>query len=214
VLPTNLGLAFIMMAAVAFFPITEGEALLPMRPVQILWINLVAAVALALPLALEAMEPRLMERPPRDPKAPVLSTFVIARTVLVALLMAAGAVGLFLLTYGAAETAGTAAASAYAQAQTEAVTTVILFQIFYLLNCRSLKTSMFRIGLFSNLWIYAGIGTVLALQLAFIYGPFMNSVFGSAPIDAYAWLRAAAVAVVIMPLIGMEKWWRSQHDRR
>ncbi len=214
VLPTNLGLAFIMMAAVAFFPITEGEALLPMRPVQILWINLVAAVALALPLALEAMEPRLMERPPRDPKAPVLSTFVIARTVLVALLMAAGAVGLFLLTYGAAETAGTAAASASAQAQTEAVTTVILFQVFYLLNCRSLKTSMFRIGLFSNLWIYAGIGAVLALQLAFIYGPFMNSVFGSAPIDASAWLRATAVAVVIMPLIGMEKWWRAQHDRR
>ena len=214
VLPTNLGLAFIMMAAVAFFPITEGEALLPMRPVQILWINLVAAVALALPLALEAMEPRLMERPPRDPKAPVLSTFIIARTVLVALLMAAGAVGLFLLTYGAAETAGGAAASAYAQAQTEAVTTVILFQIFYLLNCRSLKASIFRIGLFSNLWIYAGIGAVLALQVAFIYWPFMNRVFGSAPIDAYAWLRAAGVAVVIMPLIGLEKWWRGQHDRR
>ena len=212
VLPTNLGLAFIMMAAVAFFPITGGEALLPMRPVQILWINLVAAVALALPLALEAMEPRLMQRPPRDPKAPVLSTFVIARTVVVALLMAAGAVGLFLLSYRAAAPADAAAASAYAQAQTEAVTTVILFQIFYLLNCRSLKASMFRIGLFSNLWIYAGIATVLILQVAFIYWPFMNSVFGSAPIDTYAWLRAAAVAVVIMPLIGLEKWWRGQHD--
>ena len=214
VLPTNLGLAFIMMAAVAFFPISGGEALLPMRPVQILWINLVAAVALALPLALEAMEPRLMERPPRDPKAPVLSTFVIARTVVVALLMAAGAVGLFLLSYRTAAPADAAAASAYAQAQTEAVTTVILFQIFYLLNCRSLKASMFRIGLFSNLWIYAGIATVLILQIAFIYWPLMNSVFGSAPIDTSAWLRAAAVAVVIMPLIGLEKWWRGQHDER
>ena len=212
VLPTNLGLAFIMMAAVAFFPITDGEALLPMRPVQILWINLVAAVALALPLALEAMEPNIMARPPRDPKAPVLSRFVIARTVLVALLMAAGAVGLFLLTYSAGVAPANAnAASSYAQAQTEAVTTVILFQIFYLLNCRSLQASMFRIGLFSNLWIYAGIGTILILQIAFIYWPFMNSVFGSAPIDVSAWLRAAAVAVVIMPLIGLEKWWRGRH---
>jgi len=36
-------------------------------------------------------------------------------------------------------------------------------------------------------------------------------VFGSAPIDSSAWLRAAAVAVVIMPLIGLEKWWRGRH---
>ncbi|MFZ1415386.1 MAG: HAD-IC family P-type ATPase [Defluviicoccus sp.] len=214
VLPTNLGLAFIMMATVAFFPITDGEVLLPMRPVQILWINLVAAVALALPLALEAMEPGIMQRPPRDPKAPLLSSFVIARTVLVALLMAAGALGLFLLAYRtAAPAAGPISEWSYPQAQTEAVTTVILFQIFYLLNCRSLKASMFRIGLFSNLWIYAGIGTVLLLQIGFIYLPFMNEVFGSAPIDLPAWLRAAGVAVLIMPLIGIEKWWRSRHDQ-
>jgi Ca2+-transporting ATPase len=214
VLPTNLGLAFIMMAAVAFFPITGGEALLPMRPVQILWINLVAAVALALPLALEAMEPGIMQRSPRDPKAPVLSSFVIARTVLVALLMAVGALSLFLLTYKtSALDGGPVSEAAYARAQTEAVTTVILFQIFYLLNCRSLKTSMFRIGLLSNLWIYAGIGIILLLQSGFIYWPFMNEVFGSAPIDLQAWLRAAGVAVLIMPLIGVEKWWRARRDR-
>jgi uncharacterized Zn ribbon protein len=76
VLPTNLGLALILVAAVAFFPIVDGQPILPMQPVQILWINLVAAVALALPLAFEAMEPDLMQRPPRRPDAPVLSPFV------------------------------------------------------------------------------------------------------------------------------------------
>ena len=155
-----------------------------------------------------------MQRPPRDPRAPILSRFVIARTVLVALLMAAGALGLFLLAYRtAAPAAGPILEWSYAQAQTEAVTTVILFQIFYLLNCRSLKASMFRIGLFSNLWVYAGIGTILLLQVGFIYLPFMNEVFGSASIDLQAWLRAAGLAVLIMPLIGIEKWWRSQHDQ-
>jgi Ca2+-transporting ATPase len=213
VLPTNLGLAAILVVAVAFFPILDGEPLLPMRPVQILWINLVAAVALALPLALEAMEPDLMRRPPRSPDAPVLSPFVIARTIAVALLMTAGAVGLFLLEYRAVAQAGTTG-WAYAEAQTEAVTTVILFQIFYLLNCRSLTDSFVRIGTWSNPWVYGGIAVVLVLQIAFVYLPWMNVVFGSAPLDLRSWLEAAAVAFLIMPIIGIEKWWRRRHGER
>jgi magnesium-transporting ATPase (P-type) len=212
-LPTNLGLAVILTVAVAFFPIVDGEPLLPMRPVQILWINLVAAVALALPLALEAMEPNLMQRPPRQPDAPVLTPFIIARTVVVALLMAAGAVGLFLLEHGAATEHGTSG-WAYAEAQTEAVTTVILFQIFYLFNCRSLTDSFFRIGVWSNPWVYAGISVVLLLQIAFVYLPWANVVFGSAPLGLDSWLRAAAVAFLIMPIIGAEKWWRRRHAGR
>src|SRR5690606_20031301 len=132
VLPTNLGLAVIMTLAVAFAPVVGGAPLLPMQPVQILWINLVAAVALALPLAFEAWEPNLMRRPPRSPNVPLLSGFVLTRTIWVALLMAAGAIGLFLLDYHAAVRAGVVSDHALAVAQTEAVTTVILFQIFYL----------------------------------------------------------------------------------
>ena len=212
VLPTNLGLAMIMTAAVAFFPIIGGVPLLPIEPVQILWINLVAAVALALPLAFEAMEPGLMRRPPRRPDAPVLSFFVIGRTLVVATLMAAGALGLFLVEYRSAMDAGIAPAVALAEAQTGAVTTVILFQIFYLLNCRSLKDSLLTIGLWSNPWIYVGIGTVLLLQFAFIYLPFMNVIFGSAPLAPNAWIEAVLVAFPIMLIIGAEKWWRKRRD--
>jgi magnesium-transporting ATPase (P-type) len=208
VLPTNLGLALIMTAAVAFFPVVDGQPLLPMQPVQILWINLVAAVALALPLALETMEPNLMGRPPRPPHAPVLSGFLIGRTVLVATLMAAAALGLFLHEYGAQASTPEGLALAQARGQTEAVTTVILFQIFYLLNCRSLKDSLFSIGLWTNPWIYLGIGVVLILQLVFIYAPFMNAVFGSAPLRPISWMEAALLAFVIMPVIGLEKRWR------
>ncbi len=207
VLPTNLGLALIMTVAVALFPIIGGEALLPMRPAQILWINLVAAVALALPLALEAMEPDLMGRPPRPPDASVMSPFVIARTIYVAVLMTAGAVGLFLIQYAAVDQEG-AQGWAYREAQTEAVTTVIFFQIFYLMNCRSLKGSLHKIGLWSNPWIYLGIAVVLVLQAGFVYLPFMNLIFGTAPLDAVAWLEAAVAGFLIMPIIAVEKWWR------
>jgi Ca2+-transporting ATPase len=207
VLPTNLGLALILVAAVALFPIVDGQPVLPMQPVQILWINLVAAVALALPLAFEAMEPDLMNRPPRQPDAPVLSPFVITRTVLVALLMAAGALGLFLVEYSAAPRFD-AESPGYAQAQTEAVTTVIFFQIFYLLHCRSFHEPVLRTGLSSNPWIYVGIAAILLLQLAFVYLPFMNALFGSAPLNLKSWGEAATVGLLIVPIISLEKWWR------
>ena len=212
VLPTNLGLAFILMAAVAAFPIVNGEPLLPMAPVQILWINMVAAVALALPLGFEAMEPNVMNRPPRHPDAPVLGPFVLVRTAWVAVLMTAAAIGLFLWEFGTA--GGEIGGHAYAEAQTMAVTTVVMFQIFYLFGCRSLRGSVREIGLWSNPWIYVGIGTLLAFQLGFTYLPFMNDLFGSAPLSPEAWLRAAAAAAPIVPIVALEKWWLRRRDRR
>ncbi len=214
VLPTNLGLALILTWAVAFFPFEatgtgEGvrELLLPMGPAQLLWVNLVAAVALALPLAFEAKEPNVMSRPPRDPNAPVLSGFIVTRTFLVAVLMAAGAIGLFLYEFGAA---GEAAPEALARAQTMAVTTVVMFQVFYLINCRSLRGSVFRIGVFSNRVVFLGIAAILALQALFIYAPFMNAIFSSAPLDPPEILVAVVVGAAILPVIGVEKWWRSR----
>jgi magnesium-transporting ATPase (P-type) len=213
VLPTNLGLALILVVAVAVFPIVGGAPILPMQPGQILWINLVAAVALALPLAFEAMEPDLMRRPPRPPDAPVLGPFVVRRTIVVALLMAAGALGVFLAQHPEA-TGGESAGAGYAAAQTQAVTTVVFFQIFYLLNCRSFQESFLRMGLYSNPWIFIGIGAILVLQAGFVYLPFANAVFGSASLGLRAWIEAALIGVLIMPVIGAEKWWRRHTDGR
>jgi len=67
ILPTSLGQAMMILVAVLFFPVTEGHLLMPIEPVPILWVNLVVTIALALPLAFEAHEPGLMERPPRPP---------------------------------------------------------------------------------------------------------------------------------------------------
>jgi Ca2+-transporting ATPase len=141
VLPSNLGLALILIYAVQLFPFDPHNRLLllPIEPTQILWINLVAAVALALPLAFEAKEADVMSRPPRDPRAPVLSRFVVWRTVVVALLMTAGAVGVFQWAYGHYLETGAPQPVALAEAQTMAVTTVIMFQIFYLQQSRSLR---------------------------------------------------------------------------
>jgi magnesium-transporting ATPase (P-type) len=209
-LPTNLGEALIILLAVAFFPVTAaGEAVLPITPVQILWINLVAAVALGLPLAFEAKEPDIMSRPPLDPKRQILDRFLFFRTALVGLLMTAGAIGLFILHYFVGASGGDLAG-----AQTVAVTTVILFQIFYLLECRSLRGSSLKMGLFSNRWIYVGIGAILGLQVGFVYLPFMNVLFGSAPLSLAEWGGALLVGALVLPVVELEKALHTRRARR
>jgi magnesium-transporting ATPase (P-type) len=160
------------------------------------------------------MEPDLMRRPPRDPDEPVLSRFVLTRTVMVGLLMTAGAIALFLIEYYVEAGKGVSSDLALREAQTMAVTTVVLFQIFYVLNCRSLRDSVFRIGLWSNPWIYAGIGVLILLQLGFIYLPFMNALFYSAPLSVTALLESLLMALVVLPVVGAEKWWRGRRARR
>jgi magnesium-transporting ATPase (P-type) len=213
VLPTNLGLGLILVASVAFFPVLSIDgrhvALMPLLPTQLLWINLVASVALSLPLAFEVREPDAMARPPRAPDAPMLGTFLILRTVLVAVLMAAGAIGLFLWEYWTdVDREGHTIAAR--EAQTMAVTTVIFFQMFYLLNCRSLRGSLLHIGLFSNRKVFVGIGVLLLLQAGFMYLPFMQTVFDTAPLPPGALVRAALLAATVLPLIAVEKAWRNR----
>jgi magnesium-transporting ATPase (P-type) len=222
VLPTNLGLALILIYAVAFFPLVERiidgqvvkDLLLPMLPTQLLWINLVAAVTLALPLAFEAKEPDVMSRPPRDPNEPVLNKFVVFRTLLAATLMSAGAVGLFLWRYEAEmavrTSTGLTEAQIVSEAQTMAVTTVIMFQVFYMLSCRSLKDSIFKIGLFSNKTVFIGIAAVLALQALFIYAPLMQAVFSTFPLTAQSLLFSALAGAIILPVISVEKLIRNR----
>jgi len=208
ILPTNLGLALILIYAVLFFPFDPESRLLllPIEPTQILWINLVAAVALALPLAFEVKEADLMRRPPRDPQAPVLSRFVVWRTLVVAVLMTAGAVGAFLWKFDQYLQAGLSQPLALARAQTMAVTTVIMFQIFYLQQSRSLRDPLWRIGLLSNPTVYLGVAIVLLAQAAFVYLPQLQAVFGSTPLSWADLMVAALVGLLIVPVVALEKW--------
>ena len=210
-LPTSIGLGLVIFIAVLFFPSEAGILLIPMQPVQVLWINLITAVALSLPLALEAMEPDVMKRPPRKPNKPLLSPLIIFRMVLVSMVMAGGTIGLFLWEYNIELSRGTAHSIAISEAQTMAVTAMVLFQVFYLIDCRSIKFSINKIGLFSNPFIYIGIATVLLAQSAFVYLPFMNRWFHSSPLKADAWGVSATVAFSILIVISIEKWIRQKY---
>jgi potassium/sodium efflux P-type ATPase len=210
-LPTNLGLALILIYGIMFFPFNPitNILLLPMLPTQLLWINLVAAIALALPLAFEVLEPNVMKRPPRNPDEPLFNRFVTFRVLFVSIVMTTGAILLFNYEYSTALMNNISAVEALRKSQTIVVTFVIMFQIFYMLNCRSLKDSLFKIGFFSNNTIFIGIGTILALQALLIYNPFMQSVFGTTALDLRDILIATGAGFVIFPLIWLEKKFHS-----
>jgi len=215
-LPTNLGLALILIYGIMFFPFdpVTKVLLLPMLPTQLLWINLVAAVALALPLAFEVKEPNIMRRPPRRPDAPLFNSFVVFRVVAVSLLMTGGTIALFTMEYRQALAAGIAATVALAKAQTIAVTFVIFFQIFYMIHCRSLKDNILKIGLFSNPTVFWGIGVVLALQALFVYLPLLQKVFHTASLSLADLGLTVVASFAIFPIISLEKGVRSLAGRR
>ena len=207
-LPTNLGLAFILIYGIIFFPFNPitKELLLPMLPVQLLWINLVAAIALALPLAFEVKEPNVMNRPPRKPDEALFNGFVTFRVFFVSILMTVGTIVLFSWEYSYSLSTGMAQTDALARSQSIAVTFIIFFQIFYLINCRSLKESVFKIGLFSNGFIFLGIGSIMLLQAMFLYTPFMQKVFGTASLDGKGLFISFVAGSLIFVVISIEKW--------
>lgn len=198
-LPTNMGEGLVLLTAIAF------GAVLPILPVQILWINMTTAVALGLMLAFEPTEPGIMTRPPRDPGQPILTGVLVERIVLVSFMMLAGAYGVFLWELDRTES--------IPAARTAAVNVIVMVELFYLFNCRSLERTMFHVGLFSNPWIWRGVTVMTALQLLLTYLPAMNRLFHTAPIDGPAWGLVLAAAVTVYVVVELETWLRLQWNR-
>ena len=199
-LPTNVGEAMIVLVAICL------GVTLPALPVQLLWINMATAVLLGMTLAFETKEPGLMERPPRDPRQPLLTFPLFMRTGLVSLLTLGGAFGLFVWE--------NSRGASLAEARTAVANVIVFVQLFYLFNCRSLTRSSWSLGAFSNRWLLVGVAAMIAAQMTFTYVPFMNEAFHSAPLDAAAWLRVIAVALVASLIVGFEKWVRGQDEKK
>jgi len=190
-LPTNLGEALVILASIAF------ATQLPLAPVQILWINMTTAILLGLMLTFEPKEPGIMDRPPIPSRKPILTFPLIMRTLLVGTLIMLASFILFRYEISRG--------SSLAQAQTVATTVFIVMEAFYLYNCRSLRRSVREIGFFSNKWVYYGTFVMLILQLIFIHVPFMNTLFGSAPIGLDSWLWILASGFALFIIVSLEK---------
>lgn len=194
IIPTSSGGAGILMLAIIL-----GMAL-PITPVQILWVNMVTTVTLAISLSFERPESGAMLRPPHDPNTSILSGFLVWRIVFVALLMMGGGFALYFWE--------TMQGASIELSRTVVVNMLVMGQIVYLFNCRYLSASvMSREGLLGNRLILVSVGVLLILQLAFTYLPLMQQLFGTTALDASTWVRIIAVSLVLFLVIELEKFW-------
>lgn len=198
ILPTNGGEALMILAAILM-----GRSL-PITPVQILWINMITAVTLALSLAFEPPEADIMERSPRNPQEPILTPFLLWRIGYVSLILVAGTFGLFFWE----RSVGTS----LEMARTVAVNTLVMFEVFYLLNARYIHRNVLsREGLTGNRLVLMAIALVLVFQLIFTYAPPLQMLFATEPMTLAAWLRVILVSSTVFILVEMEKYLLRDH---
>jgi magnesium-transporting ATPase (P-type) len=196
--------------AIAFLlPINGGESLslivalllgltLPITPVQILWVNMVSSVVLAMSLAFEPPEPGVMQRPPRRPDERILNAFLVWRVVFVSLLFLAGIFGVF--TYAISQ------GKDVATARTMAVNALVVMEIFYLFAVRYLDNpSITLVGVLGTPAVLIVVSAVTALQFLFTYAPFMHFMFDSQPLSLVEGLQVVAVGAAVLIALEIEK---------
>jgi magnesium-transporting ATPase (P-type) len=191
-LPTNGGEAATILGAMAL-----GLAL-PITPIQILWINMVTAVALGLTLAFEPTEPGTMSRPPRPPNAPILNRSLAWRVLFVSALFVAGAFGMFFW----AESRNLPIETG----RTIVVNTIVVFEIFYLFSVRYVHgTSMTLRGVVGTRAVLIGVAIVVVAQFIFTYAPFMNSIFETRALSLWDGLVIVGSGVLLLVVTETEK---------
>lgn len=186
-------------------PISGGESLtilmgalvstvLPIVPVQVLWVNMVSAIALSLPLAFEPKSQSAMQRPPRNPNEPLLSGRLGLRILVISIWNA-------IVTFGMFEWISTTTGDLDV-ARTVAINSLVSAEIFYLLGiCRLVPALVANLQGHRKPVSYApaiGIGVLAVLQVLFSQWGVMNELFDTAPLTLTQGLLAIAAGVPVI----------------
>jgi magnesium-transporting ATPase (P-type) len=191
-LPTNGGEGLTILAALAL-----GLSL-PVTPVQILWINMVTAVALGLTLAFEPMEPGTMARPPRAAGQALLTAGLVWQVCFVSVIFVCGAFGIFFL----AERRGLP----IEEARTLVVNTIVVMEIFYLYSVRYVPGAPVTWqSVIGTPAILIGVAITVLAQIAFTYMPGMEIYFETRPIQLVDGLAVIGVGVAMLVAVETEK---------
>ena len=169
---------------------------LPLIAIMILWINLVTDGLPALALSVDPAEPNIMERKPRKNHDKIVSNAIIVRMLLVGIVMMVGTLAIFTLSNPDEN---------LAYAQTMAFSTLMFFQMFNVLNCRSEFSSLFKIGVFSNMRLWGAIIVSLLLQALVINTP-LSRFFSTVPLSMMDWLTAILVASSVFIIVEIYKY--------
>jgi len=213
-LSTNSGELMTMFAGVMFAGALgliafDAGLFLPLLAAQLLWINLVTDGPPALALGVDPKDTDVMLQKPRRHGAGILLNEDWVRLGCVGLIMMVGTVALLdayypggFITLFATGTGPNAYDEAHAR--TVAFTTLMMFQLFDVYNCRSRRRSAF-VGFFDNKWLPVAIGFALGTHVLVVYVPFLQAAFHTVPLSLQDWLVSTAVAASLMVAMEIAK---------
>ena len=154
---------------------------IPLRPVHLLWLNLVSDGAPALALGMEKGDPDIMKHAPRPPREPVINRDMAIGIGVIAVV---DAIAILLAFYfGLQRYPGHLEA-----AQTIAFVTLCTSELIRAYTARSEYHSVFAIGMFSNKWMNWAVLASFLLVLAVVYVPFLRPFFDTVPLTVDDWL--------------------------
>jgi Ca2+-transporting ATPase len=166
----------------------------PLRAVQILWVNLVTDGTTSVALGVDPAEGDEMQKPPRHADDSLLTKAMRWQVAVVSLLMCMGTLAAYRI--------GVRIDPADARlAVSMAFCTVVFFQLFNIFNCRSFEKSLLTVGIFGNMTLVGSVILAASLQMAAIYVPFMQNLFGVVGLTSSQLLICAGIAFTVIPAV-------------
>jgi Ca2+-transporting ATPase len=182
----------------------------PLMAIQILWINLVTDGLPALALGMEPPEKDIMNRRPRAPEQAVLTKQSGLLILCHGLLIASATLAGFWLVYQGEETQ-------LAQARTVTFAVAAFSQLFFAFGCRSHRSTMPELGVFSNPWLFGAVAVSVLLQLGIMTIPWTQNVFEAANLLPSEWLLTLLLSVIpvtVIELIKIAKTYRKKSQKK
>ena len=181
-----------------------------LKPVHILWINLITDTLPAVALGMEDAEKDVMQRPPRSRKESIFAEGLGFDIAFQGLVIAA----LTVLSYfvGHRMESGSWAVAQSPAGMTMAFLTLSMIEIFHSFNMRSRTQSLFSIGK-QNIWLWGTLAFSLLVTAAVVFVPFLNRAFSFQPITVTEYLTALALALAVIPVVEAEKAVRRRASR-
>jgi len=182
-----------------------------LKPVHLLWINLVTDCFPALALGMEEAEPDIMERSPRDAKAGIFSGgmgFDIGyQGIMVSVLVLISYFVGHFIESSAWEIADSA------DGMTMAFLTMSMAEIFHSFNMRSQRGSIFRLPTQNKLLIGAAIATLIATTLV-CEVPFLANAFGFSSVSLVEYVIAIGLGVLVLPIVEIVKFFQRKGAKK
>ncbi len=177
---------------------------IPMLPAQLLWLNLVTNGLQDVALAFEPGDKSVLLRKPRPRTEGIISKLLWERTLIVGTLIALATYWLFRYEL---EQGGT-----LAQAQTVALTTIVLFQNFHVGNSRSEYRSVLFLSPLRNPFLLLSAISALTVHILALYLPFTQFILRVEPIPLDAWVRIVFTALSVVVVVELHKWIRHPRE--